>query len=717
MQKHGGKEHFKGAKALWLVSRAALFQAAQDAGRTGEFYSFITREFIKEFGDDGSGDFTLEKDEHVGPDAPVKLSQWFRHRYKSVVSSTTTQGFSGLFGRDTWTAPKKRSALQTYTKQRYTSHIKSEYENRFAAARLEWDMASEVQRVQEKMENPVPVGFRAKVIYEFWKAETQDVREQMEQMAADEHMMALENWNNMKTAPMTPHQFHHQLHFVAQYVRPIADAIAAQMQASVSIQIVGPIPERNGEIKARSINVNWPGGLSTATWPMFDPLGFEAATQSLVGYARANFTTEECKRRALPETELEEMKLLDQIENASFATDTDVASTCIPSPHSTQPSTSLPSVSSTPHDTTNKTAAVPSPPAPITSENLSPPIPVVITPAAAIINAQIATSLANTTTPTANNTAEVLPVQNGRKLAQHMPKEQREESPLPPSRTPSPVSTSTDWPLTDQEDLRERCTTVLDDLWSLIQQPPSVTPAASSPPVVTTSSSPVEPTTSSPPFTPAVASHPVAPAVASCPAAPAVVSRPAAPAVVSRPAAPAVAYRPVAPAAPSPPVAPAALLPAPLPPVAPVRPRPRPVARGTSPKPRYTGLNGFGNRAMEIPFAQPPPPPPSANTSALPATPSLCAGRSASSWPVPEMSRWPSSVIETYEYLVGGTEEWGDTWLRCLGFFFQFLENEGFPESAGGNLEPMIELRPEVVQNWMRVPRRWADQAIVLGDF
>lgn len=137
-----------------------------------------------------------------------KLSQWFRHRYKSVVSSTTTQGFSGLFGRDTWTAPKKRSALQTYTKQRYTSHIKSEYENRFAAARLEWDMASEVQRVQEKMENPVPVGFRAKVIYEFWKAETQDVREQMEQMAADEHMMALENWNNMKTAPMTPHQFH-----------------------------------------------------------------------------------------------------------------------------------------------------------------------------------------------------------------------------------------------------------------------------------------------------------------------------------------------------------------------------------------------------------------------------------------------------------------------------------------------------------------------------
>lgn len=83
--------------------------------------------------------------------------------------------------------------------------------------------------------------------------------------------------------------YHSQLQFVAQYVRPIADAIAAQMQASVSIVIVGPIPERNGEVEARSVNVNWPGGLSTATWPTFDPLGFELASRSLVGYARANF--------------------------------------------------------------------------------------------------------------------------------------------------------------------------------------------------------------------------------------------------------------------------------------------------------------------------------------------------------------------------------------------------------------------------------------------
>lgn len=253
-KKHGGKEHFKGEKAAWLVSKAGMFQAAQDAGRTGEFYSFITREFIKDFGDNGSGDFTLEEEKNVGQDVSVvdenmrgassqeeadaaskrsaslrivssmhsgisglilierrtiqKLSQWFRHRYKSVVSPTATQGFSGLFGRDTWTAPKKRSALQTYTKQYYTSHIKAEYEHRFAAARLEWDMASEAQRVQKKMEIPVPVGFRAKVIYEFWKAETQDVREQMEQVAADEHMRALDDWNTMKTAPMTAHQFH-----------------------------------------------------------------------------------------------------------------------------------------------------------------------------------------------------------------------------------------------------------------------------------------------------------------------------------------------------------------------------------------------------------------------------------------------------------------------------------------------------------------------------
>lgn len=60
-EKHGGKEHFKGEKAAFLVSKAILFQAAQDSNRPGEFYDYITRAFIEKFGDDGSGDFTSEQ--------------------------------------------------------------------------------------------------------------------------------------------------------------------------------------------------------------------------------------------------------------------------------------------------------------------------------------------------------------------------------------------------------------------------------------------------------------------------------------------------------------------------------------------------------------------------------------------------------------------------------------------------------------------------------
>lgn len=70
----------------------------------------------------------------------------------------------------------------------------------------------------------------------------------------------------------------------------MADAIAAQMQAAVSISIIGPIPEINGKIEARSIHVNWPGGLSTATWPQHDTVGFQEAEKSMVAYARSNFS-------------------------------------------------------------------------------------------------------------------------------------------------------------------------------------------------------------------------------------------------------------------------------------------------------------------------------------------------------------------------------------------------------------------------------------------
>lgn len=81
-----------------------------------------------------------------------------------------------------------------------------------------------------------------------------------------------------------------QLKFAAAHILPVANAIAALMGAAVSIFIVGPIPESNGVIESRSINVNHPGGTTDKTWPEFDPIGFQQTEDSIVRYGIANFS-------------------------------------------------------------------------------------------------------------------------------------------------------------------------------------------------------------------------------------------------------------------------------------------------------------------------------------------------------------------------------------------------------------------------------------------
>jgi len=62
------------------------------------------------------------------------------------------------------------------------------------------------------------------------------------------------------------------------------------MQAAVSICIIGPIGDRNGEVEVRSVHVNWPGGVTGATWPAHDPNGYSEAEKSMSVYGRANFS-------------------------------------------------------------------------------------------------------------------------------------------------------------------------------------------------------------------------------------------------------------------------------------------------------------------------------------------------------------------------------------------------------------------------------------------
>lgn len=61
-KKQGGQDHFTGKKNAWIEDKVPLFFKAQDAKRPGAFYTWVTREFIRAWGDDGSGDFSKEPD-------------------------------------------------------------------------------------------------------------------------------------------------------------------------------------------------------------------------------------------------------------------------------------------------------------------------------------------------------------------------------------------------------------------------------------------------------------------------------------------------------------------------------------------------------------------------------------------------------------------------------------------------------------------------------
>lgn len=112
-----------------------------------------------------------------------------------------------------------------------------------------------------------------------------------------------------------------QLAAISQHIQPIANAIAGQTGGDVVIFLVGPIPERGGQIGARSISATRPGVTWGRTWVDCHPNAVTAAEQSMVAFTRTTFSmcfftgekfdaypmlvaNAECALRALPENQI-----------------------------------------------------------------------------------------------------------------------------------------------------------------------------------------------------------------------------------------------------------------------------------------------------------------------------------------------------------------------------------------------------------------------------
>lgn len=80
---------------------------------------------------------------------------------------------------------------------------------------------------------------------------------------------------------------HRQYLYIADYLTPVVDAIAEQMEACVSLNIMMPVS--TGEVEVRTLHANWPGGVPGITWPVVDLNGYKEATRSMKRYACSVF--------------------------------------------------------------------------------------------------------------------------------------------------------------------------------------------------------------------------------------------------------------------------------------------------------------------------------------------------------------------------------------------------------------------------------------------
>lgn len=131
-----------------------------------------------------------------------------------------------------------------------------------------YDNATKEEKENGSVKQPIPLQLVSEVGKDFWLLETEEFRKKVVQDAEDLHAKKVEEWEALKSAPNTPRDFHQyvvticllrslsslpfrQLVFAGQYLHPVAEAIAAQMQAAVSICIIGPVADRNGEVEVR----------------------------------------------------------------------------------------------------------------------------------------------------------------------------------------------------------------------------------------------------------------------------------------------------------------------------------------------------------------------------------------------------------------------------------------------------------------------------------
>lgn len=138
-----------------------------------------------------------------------------------------------------------------YLMKHYGPVMKAESERRYEADKAAWENSTEEERERKKLKEPEPVAVRTKVAAEFLGNESDAFREELKEQLEKDHEEEIAEWEALQAKPKTPAELMHQLDNASMYVIPVAEKMAEQLQAAISILIIGPIPNKGGEVEVR----------------------------------------------------------------------------------------------------------------------------------------------------------------------------------------------------------------------------------------------------------------------------------------------------------------------------------------------------------------------------------------------------------------------------------------------------------------------------------
>jgi len=95
-----------------------------------------------------------------------------------------------------------------YMAMYYEMHIKAEAERRVFLAERKFNQATEEERAEQDLKQPIPVAIRSHTAVEFWKTESETTKEAVKARIEELYDEELKAWKAKCTVPKMPQEYH-----------------------------------------------------------------------------------------------------------------------------------------------------------------------------------------------------------------------------------------------------------------------------------------------------------------------------------------------------------------------------------------------------------------------------------------------------------------------------------------------------------------------------